>query len=181
MIKKLSFVIIFIIVFSFTCRAQVSKDDFIISGYNKFEKDLLTKYKRLAPQNLIDNPVNFIALYHSYCATPQFKKEDDYKILQAFYLKNRQLGCYYELLSFKDKTKMDTVVNQMISNNCIEVFNLRIKRIYQIGKLAIICLNYYSDFDIRDFEDFLNKEFNGNVKMEVMKNNIKDPGMIHVQ
>ena len=158
-------------------------DDFNKEICVQYEKDFFSKYKKYNIKELEKYDINdFIDIYIGFCKISNCKKSD-YDIIQNYHIyleKNdpmRNIYFDYELVHFFKAEKADTIIQEIKEKNCIDPFNLKIRRIYRIGSNTIICVNY-TNFDIADYENFLRDEFNMPISAEIINASRNYPGSL---
>jgi len=173
MLKKLmsNCVITFLLLLS-SCTQKVIKDDFNHEQVEKYKTDLFSKYPNYTiSDNIKKKADDFISSY----ATCGFNKDEealDYDIIQSYQLYTLKDSIVdsifdYEVVHFPNAAHLDSTIQKIKENNCIDETTQKIHRIYIVGRNTIIGVNY-SNFDITDFENFLFKEFNKSVTIELI-------------
>lgn len=155
------------------CNSQ-QKD--VVNTLNKeicktYETDFFNKYKGYQVNNLKQKGLDFIADYTAFCKIENCKPSD-YEIVQAFQIFKAKDSVAsstfeYELVHFRNSHIMDSVIQAIKIKNCIDDATMKIHRIYRVGGNLIIGVSSYQ-FDITGYENFLWKEFNKSLIIEVI-------------
>jgi hypothetical protein len=138
----------------------------------KYETDFIKKYSQYHIDTVKPENGDYIQNYTSFCKIENCRRTKDYDIVQTYQIYTTKDNSYnstfdFELLHFKDRKKADTIIKEIKIKNCIDEITLKIHRIYRIGTNTMVCVNY-SSFDIADFENFLTREFNMPLTIEVI-------------
>ena len=184
---KCSFLFLLMVTSFLSCNypKEVKKaDDFNKEIYVQYEKDFLSKYKNYNIKAREGFDINdFIAVYAAFCKIGNYKKSD-YDIIQSYHIyvekSNPMRSIYfdYELVYFFKAEKADTLIQEIKEKNCIDAFNLKIHRIYRIGRNTIIIVNY-TNFDISDYENFLRDEFDMPISAEIINTSRNYPSNLY--
>ena len=163
---------IFFLLFLFSCNQEAPIDYYSNVQSEKYKADF---FKRYAKYNIKDNIKNgvedFVSIYSS-CGIIKYKSSIDYNIIQSYQIYTMKDSISistldYELIRFKNPSLIDSTIRQIKEKNCIDEQTAKIHRIYRVGKNAIIGVSFYK-FNIVEYEDFLFKEFDKKITIELI-------------
>jgi hypothetical protein len=159
--------------FIFSCHNAPKKDDYSVEQVEKYKTDFFSKYAGYKIHDNVKNEmVDFISVYSTICGQLQYKSQVEYDIVQSyqiFTVKDSLVSSTfdYELIHFKNSDHLVNTIKMIKENNCIDDRTLKIHRIYKIGSNTLIGVSY-SSFDISDYEEFLLREFDNGITIEMI-------------
>ncbi|PXW14301.1 hypothetical protein C8D70_1073 [Chryseobacterium sp. CBTAP 102] len=123
---------------------KVEYKDFSFNIYKKYHKNYFVDSSNV-------DPLNFVKIYTEYCKIDC--REDDYYLEKEVNLFNDKKDnvFYCELVRFKNSIKMNYVIEQIKIKNCIDPYNIKINKIYELDPRSAIFVNY-SNFNVDDFQ-----------------------------
>lgn len=150
-------------------KTEIKGNKFDIEQFNKYKVDLKEEYKDFKIEEQKERTIDFIKVYFR---NDSLYSKYEYSIkyeTEFFDFANGQYNnvFYSELIHFEKSNEIDSVIKYIKEHNTIDPNNLKLHRIYRVGVNTIICVNY-SGFDIATYEDFLMKEFNNSLNIEVI-------------
>lgn len=169
--KKYLIVMCLIILSSCGNKQKVINNTLSMEICEAYKTHFFDKYKGYQVNNTKQKGIDFIADYKSFCKIGQVKSSD-YEIIQAYQIfKTKdsvtESAFDYSLIKFSNVQTMDSVIHNIKSINCIDDASIKVQRIYKLGSNLIIGASC-NRFDIADYENFLLKEFNKSLTIEVI-------------
>ncbi len=169
---NMQYVKIVFVIFCFSSCIEVSPvDDFDANACKVYETEFIKKYKGYGVHNTNNQESDYIRNYISFCRIGNMSITD-YDVIQSYQIYTSEDSVVkstfdYELIHFKQADKIDTIIRAIRMNNCIDEQTLKVRRMYRIGKNALICAAY-SGFRITDYEDFLMSVFKKEIQIELI-------------
>jgi hypothetical protein len=150
-------------------KIETKQSNFDIEQFNKYKIDLKEEYKHFVIQERKESAIDFIKMYfRNDSLYSEYKYSIKYESEISAPTKGQYNTVFYsELIHFKESNEIDSVIKYIKENNTIDPYNLKLHRIYRVGLNTIICVNYLG-FDIANYENFLMKEFNNSLTIEVI-------------
>lgn len=150
-------------------KSETQKINFDIEQLNKYQIDFKNEYKNLPIDEKKEKVMDFIKMYFR---NDSLYKKYSYSIKYGSEILKLAKGqynsvFYNELIYFEKPNDIDSIINYIKANNTIDPYNLKLHRVYRVGSNTIICVNYL-DFDIANYENFLMREFNKSLNIEVI-------------
>jgi hypothetical protein len=170
---KLNFLLWAVLIFATqACTPQtndIKQNKFDIEQFNKYKVDLKEEYRDFKIEEQKERTIDFIKMYfRSDSLYSKYEYSIKYET-EFFALAKGQYNSvfYSELIHFEKSNEIDNVIKYIKEHNTIDPNNLKLHRIFRVGENTIICVNY-SGFDIANYENFLMKEFNKSLNIEVI-------------
>ncbi|MBD1366329.1 hypothetical protein IDJ77_21125 [Mucilaginibacter sp. ZT4R22] len=156
------------------CSPKPKADNFTRQFLEKYRLGIVKHFQAFKIANNSKGPSDLVGIYKSFCHIKELDPAIDYKIADSRYITAKAThkdeyyyDMYYELLHFKEPSKVNSVIKEIKEKNCVDPFNLKINRIYRIGENTIITVNYLDPGLIDGFEKFLLSEVNEDTKVEI--------------
>lgn len=169
---KLNFLFSAVLIFfiqNCTSKKAETQTKFDIEQFNVYHIDFREQYKNLVIEERKERTIDFIKLYlrnDSLYSKYKYSIKHECELFTLAKGQNNSIF-YCELIQIEKSNEVDSIIKLIKENNTIDPYNLKLHRIYKVGVNVIICVNYIG-FDIANYENFLMREFNKSLTIEVI-------------